>query len=144
MTKKILVAYDGSEPSKQAVMEAKNHAIETVDREIHVVSVVKPTGPFTNAAVSKSIGDEMAKKYEKELEFIKEENEDENVTIVTNVLVGELENNPGEDVCAYAEEQGIDMIIVGSRGLGNVKRIFLGSVSNNIVQHAKCPVLVMK
>ncbi|MGP4077463.1 universal stress protein [Halobacillus sp. K22] len=144
MTKRILVAYDGSEPSKQALLEAKTHAIETLGREIHVVSVVKPSGPFTNAAVSKSIGDEMAKKYERELEAIKEANDDENITIVTHVLVGDLDNNPGEDVCAYAEKEGINMIIVGSRGLGNVKRMFLGSVSNNIVQHATCPVLVMK
>ncbi|MGI8313724.1 universal stress protein [Halobacillus mangrovi] len=144
MTKKILVAYDGSKPSKEAVLEAKNHSVETPEREIHIVSVVKPTGPFTNKAVSKQIGDELAKNYEFELQEIKQEIESENVSVVTTVLVGELENNPGEKVCEYAEDNDIDFIIVGSRGLGNVKRIFLGSVSNNIVQHATCPVLVIK
>jgi nucleotide-binding universal stress UspA family protein len=43
-----------------------------------------------------------------------------------------------------AEQIGADLIVVGSRGLGPVKRLVVGSVSESIVHHAKCPVLVMR
>ncbi|QAS53017.1 universal stress protein [Halobacillus litoralis] len=144
MTKRILVAYDGSDLSKEAVWEARNQACETPKREIHIVSVVKPTGPMTNAVVSRSIGNEMAEKFRSEMDVLKEQMDSPEVDVVSEVLVSKVEGNPGVSICEYADEQAVDLIIVGSRGLGNVKKLFLGSVSNNVVQNATCPVLVMK
>lgn len=144
MTKQILVAYDSSDSSREAVWEARNQACETPKREIHIISVVKPTGPATNAALSKIIGNEMGDRFRSELKDLKEEMESSDVDVVTEVLVSNVEENPGLSICAYAERNAVDLIIVGSRGLGNVKKLFLGSVSNNVVQHASCPVLVMK
>ncbi|RWZ58630.1 universal stress protein [Halobacillus fulvus] len=144
MTIKILVAYDGSELSKKAIEEVKKQAVEAEEKEVHIVSVVQPTGPATQPAISRQMGEEMAEKYAGELEGIKQQLGEDQGTVVTKVLVGEMERNPGQNICKYAEEQGADLIIIGSRGFGNVKRILLGSVSSNVVQHATCPVLVMK
>jgi nucleotide-binding universal stress UspA family protein len=44
----------------------------------------------------------------------------------------------------FASSNDIDLIIMGSRGLGIVKGVLLGSVSQYIVEQAKCPVLVVK
>ncbi|SDN81108.1 universal stress protein [Halobacillus aidingensis] len=144
MTKRILVAYDGSDLSREAVWEARNQACETPSREIHIVSVVKPTGPATNAAVSHSIGDEMAEKFAGEMDGLKEQLSSSDVGVITEVIISDVQENPGISICKYAEEKAVDLIIVGNRGLGKVKKMLLGSVSNNVVQHATCPVLVMK
>lgn len=52
--------------------------------------------------------------------------------------------NPAQDVVDFAREEGFDQIVVGSRGMGSLKGIVLGSVSSKIVQLAGCPVTVVK
>jgi nucleotide-binding universal stress UspA family protein len=49
----------------------------------------------------------------------------------------------GRALCAMAVELDAGVIVVGSRGLGGVKRLFLGSVSTHVVQNAPCAVLVV-
>ena len=49
-----------------------------------------------------------------------------------------------EEVIVLAEELGADLIVMGSRGLGGVKRALMGSVSDSVVRHAHCPVLVVR
>ncbi|KAK4414816.1 hypothetical protein Salat_2588600 [Sesamum alatum] len=55
-----------------------------------------------------------------------------------------LEGDPKDKICRAVEEMGINLLVVGSRGLGQIKRAFLGSVSDYCAHHAKCPVLVVK
>lgn len=52
--------------------------------------------------------------------------------------------DPGEQLIEVATTEGADMIITGSRGLGTLRRTFLGSVSDYVVHHAHIPVLVYK
>ncbi|MFC0523041.1 universal stress protein [Pontibacillus salicampi] len=137
---KILVAYDGSTLSKKALQEAMAKARERQDTEVHVVTVINPTGPFTNVAVYKSIEEDLRKESKVELEKVEEEFRHVNHPIKTEVLAG----NAGAEICKYARAQDMSLIMVGSRGLGNVKELFLGSVSHNVVQHSHCPVLVLK
>lgn len=49
-----------------------------------------------------------------------------------------------EVICAVAEEVSPDMLVVGSHGRGNLERLVLGSVSDYVVHHAHCPVLVVR
>jgi len=51
---------------------------------------------------------------------------------------------PGEVICQVAEEVSAVMIITGTRGMGKVKRTILGSVSDYLVNHAICPVMVCR
>ncbi|WP_202406216.1 universal stress protein [Pontibacillus yanchengensis] len=137
---RILVAYDGSELSKQALQEARKKA-EEFHADVHVITIINPTGPFTNKAVYKSIEEDLIKESELELKKVESgEFHDLSENITTEVLVG----NAGAEICKYAEQHDIELIIIGSRGLGNVKELFLGSVSHNVVQHSHCPVLVIK
>ncbi|MCA0972139.1 universal stress protein [Halobacillus litoralis] len=141
MTVKILVAYDGSEWSRNALREVRNQAVHASEKEVHIVQVTNSAGPVTYAAVSNEISKELAAKLESEMEEIKKELAEEEYQVVSKVLVGD---HPGSSICKYAEENDMDLIIIGNRGIGSVKRLFLGSVSNNVVQNATCPVLVMK
>ncbi len=52
--------------------------------------------------------------------------------------------SPGEVIACVAQEEGSDLIIVGSRGLGAFQRTLLGSVSDHVTHHAHCPVLVVR
>ncbi|GLT96290.1 hypothetical protein SLE2022_139250 [Rubroshorea leprosula] len=62
--------------------------------------------------------------------------------VITEAL--SLNGNPKDEICQAIEQKHADLLIVGSRGLGKIKRAFLGSVSNYCAHHAKCPVLIVK
>jgi len=55
-----------------------------------------------------------------------------------------VEGEPGKVLVRLATERESDLVIVGSRGLSGVKRVFLGSVSHTILQKVPCAVLVVK
>jgi nucleotide-binding universal stress UspA family protein len=51
---------------------------------------------------------------------------------------------PDQGILAVGEDVGAGLIVLGCRGLGGVKRALMGSVSNSVVRHAHCPVLVVR
>ena len=51
---------------------------------------------------------------------------------------------PAAQIVDLAEELGVGLVVVGSRGLGGVRRALMGSVSDSVVRHAHCPVLVVR
>lgn len=54
------------------------------------------------------------------------------------------EGHTVEEILKTAEEGKFDLIVVGARGLSMIKEILLGSVSDGVMRHARCPVLVVK
>ena len=52
--------------------------------------------------------------------------------------------DPGATICRLAAERGVDVVVLGSHGHGWLQRVLIGSVSNHVLQHAPCPVLVMR
>lgn len=52
--------------------------------------------------------------------------------------------NPGEAIIAVAEKEKANLIVTGCRGMGLLRRTFLGSVSDYVMHHAHCPVLVCR
>ncbi|QKY71552.1 universal stress protein [Lentibacillus sp. CBA3610] len=144
MKRKILVAYDGSDLSKEALQEAKFQARGIPETEVYVVSVVTQAGPSTNTAVARSIQWELAEKIKPDMEVIEEDFKQEDITINTDIIIDAVNRNAGTRICNHADAYDIDLIIVGSRGLGGVKKMILGSVSNRVVQESDCPVLVIK
>lgn len=144
MSKKILVAYDGSDLSDKAIQEVKEVTAHIPKVEVHIVSVAEITGPSTNKVMNDSITNEITEETNQKLQEVKKAFNKENVDVITKVFISEKKNNPGNEICEYAKINEIGMIIVGSRGLGNIKGAFLGSVSNKIIKDAHCPVLVVK
>lgn len=60
-------------------------------------------------------------------------------------VIGKVEfGQPRVVICEQAEREGIDVLIVGERGLGTVQRMLLGSVSDYVMKHAACDVLIAK
>lgn len=61
-----------------------------------------------------------------------------------NATVELLQGSPAEVILNYSKEHDVDVIVIGSRGLGGIREFVLGSVSHNVVQSARIPVLVVK
>ncbi|KAF5799387.1 putative universal stress protein A [Helianthus annuus] len=55
-----------------------------------------------------------------------------------------IRGDPKEMIVEASEDMNVDLLVVGSRGLGQIKRAFLGSVSDYCAHHAKCPVLIVR
>lgn len=60
-----------------------------------------------------------------------------------NAETTQLYGNPSRQICALARNWEADLIVVGRRGLSGLKELFLGSVSNYVVHHAPCSVMVV-
>ncbi|KAI4307482.1 hypothetical protein L6164_030662 [Bauhinia variegata] len=63
-----------------------------------------------------------------------------NVSVKTHVVVGD----PKEKICEAVENLYADLLVMGCRAFGPIKRMFLGSVSNYCTHHAPCPVIIIK
>jgi nucleotide-binding universal stress UspA family protein len=129
---KILLATDGSASSVNAAHRAAGMA--------HVMPVTQPYHLVGTDAEGPSLYEE-DKQWAQELldgQVRKIEEEGANVA-KTYLRTGE----PDAEVVALGEDIGADMIVVGSRGMGRLRRP-IGSVSSSIVAHAHCPVLVVR
>lgn len=58
------------------------------------------------------------------------------------IFIETTAENPGQSIVAAATSKGADIIVIGSRGLGMIKRKFLGSVSDYVLHHSNVPVCI--
>ncbi|KAK2167557.1 hypothetical protein LSH36_26g04062 [Paralvinella palmiformis] len=63
---------------------------------------------------------------------------------LTAKILVTLDSKPGETIVKIADEEGANLIVTGSRGSGKVRRTIMGSVSDYVLHHAHCPVLVCR
>jgi nucleotide-binding universal stress UspA family protein len=54
------------------------------------------------------------------------------------------EGRPSVEIVAYAAEHAVDLIVMGTHGRGTLGRAFLGSVADNVIRQAACPVMVVR
>ena len=142
---KILLATDGSEEATLAAQTAADIARKT-NSELHLVHVAYLLPMSTEASYIAS------RVYKEAREEVKQEAQallDEQVRIVEdaggNLADAHLRaGRPEEEVLRLSEELEAGLIVVGSRGLSPIKRALMGSVSDSVVRHAYCPVLVVR
>ncbi len=139
---RILLATDGSEEAELAALKAVDLA-DATDSELHVVHV--GVVPIFLKSYPGTLGYE-GKLYEQIEEVSREllRKESWRVKAAGGTVAG-AHLRMGEvdlEIVDLAEELGADLIVMGSRGLGGVRRALMGSVSDSVVRHAHCPVLV--
>ena len=142
---KILVATDGSEEATLAASTAADIAQKT-ESELHVVHVrgmsvyIDPSTETTR--VVHGAAEETARREAQEtLDAQVEQIEAAGGKVAqTYVRLG----RPVEEIVILADEIDAGLVVVGSRGLGGIRRLLLGSVSDGVVRHAHCPVLVVR
>lgn len=137
----LLVAYDGSNLSKKAL----KHAVELAQAFGSKLTVAHAFAtPMLNSGdMLITAPAEWAQEYA-DYAFKVLDGAKELVPAGVAADFKSLEGYAAQSVLDYAEEEGVDLIVMGSRGLGPIREFVLGSVSHNIVQHAKIPVLVVK
>jgi nucleotide-binding universal stress UspA family protein len=62
---------------------------------------------------------------------------------LADAVVAVLRGDPAATICQHAEQVGAGAIVIGTRGRGGLKRAVLGSVSDHVIRHAPCPVVVV-
>jgi nucleotide-binding universal stress UspA family protein len=141
---RILVATDGSEEAELAALRAVDIA-EKTDSELHVVHV--GVVPFFLQSYPGTLGYE--RRLYEQIEEVSRERLRElswrvkaagGTVAGTHLRMGQV----ALEIVALAEELGVGLIVMGSRGLGGVRRALMGSVSDSVVRHAHCPVLVVR
>ncbi|MNP43405.1 Stress response protein NhaX [compost metagenome] len=139
----ILVAYDGSKASKKALDHAIALGQATPSAKLTVIHVFGfPRAYFGEAYAS--IPATVTKEYFDLSEQTVQEAKDRLDAAGVTGTVKMIQGSPAEVVLDYAKVNETDVIVIGSRGLGGIREFVLGSVSHNVVQHARVPVLVVK
>ncbi|WP_440769707.1 universal stress protein [Natronorubrum sp. DTA28] len=135
----ILVATDGSETAAEAV----EHAIELarqVDATLSAIAVLESRTEYDNAIVDPAEVDRRRREQATAtLEDIAESAADADVPVETEIRTGV----PSEEIVAYADERGIDAIVIGARGRSSLRGALLGSTVDRVVRTAARPVLVV-
>ena len=140
MFKKIVWATDGSESADRALELAKALAGHDSATLLAVHSVEYLVGPrSTGAFPANADEEERVIKINQQVEELAAAGLAASVRIVQGGVAG-----AAHTLAVVAQEEGADLIVVGTRGLGAAKQLFLGSVSTNIVHHATCDVLVVR
>jgi len=136
-TKHILVALDDAGESKKE-MEKAIYIAKLSGAKITGVNVIV-VAP-TLASTVTNYRDYLTKKAQEMLDSAKESCEKQGIQFASKILDG----SPASKIAEFAEEEKVDLVIVGSRGLGGIKEAILGSVANSIVHKSKVSVLVVK
>lgn len=138
---KIVVGYDGSELSEKALNTALSLARKNAEVELMIVTIFNPPVSMGSYGMySEETIKDMLSEVEKMLEAV----EDRFKVLPNKASTHLLQGLPGKRIVEFANERDADVIILGSRGLSQLKELFLGSVSHYVVQHAKCPVFIIK
>lgn len=148
---KILVPYDGSSFSKNALGEALEMS-RMFNSKIYILSVIEiasdiPPGLLTDV-INKKLGKlkreiKLPKKFSTptKLQRLIDECIKHGVDVQVEILVGHI----SDSILKFANQNKIDLIVIGSRGLHGIKKLAaLGSVSRRISEEAKCPVMIIR
>lgn len=143
MVKNILVGVDGSKSSIDACHFAMGLAEQTRAKLTFLFVIetpqVIPVGPLSGyVTTSAARSEDDVKRAEAIVEQLAKERPE--LQVSTRVDLGQ----PAEVVCEVAKSIGSDLVVVGARGHNAAQRFLLGSISDRVVHHAPCPVLVVR
>ena len=146
---KVLLATDGSKRGSSATEMLKSIALSDGD-EVKIVSVVDMAVPLAidiyggylpdSSELEKAARENATKILDDTTSLVKSFFEGRKVAINGVVLYG----SPESRIVETAEKEGSDLIIIGSHGYNRWERLLLGSVSDSVIHHAPCSVLVVR
>lgn len=146
MFDQILIPTDGSEPARSAARRGIELA-RIHDAELHVLYVAEPvplgrftTGPEPAAAEHSEIVEQQREEGQAAIDEIVELAMEAGIETVEGIEFG----SPHEEVISYAEDEGIDAIVMGTHGRSGVDRFLLGSVAEKVVRKSPIPVMTVR
>jgi len=146
MFKRILVCTDGSEIAAHAALVASDLAWK-FGADVTLLNVVNPAplvAPYAMAVEAAPNTEELIRIAEESQKTVLSNAtapfEREGVNVKVRAEMGQ----PVDCIVRVAEEEKSDLIVLASRGLGGFSRLMLGSVSDGVLHHAHCPVLIVR
>ena len=149
MIRNVLVAVDGSENSVRALdfgldLAEKFGATVTVlnASESQAMGVV-PLEPTTVSGASMVVFAKDLQRFHEEIlvKAVAHAKEVKPNVVVSSKL---REGDPALEIVAEAKDSGFDVVVVGYRGLGRVRELFLGNISAKVAHLAPCPVIIVR
>jgi nucleotide-binding universal stress UspA family protein len=155
MFEKVLVPLDGSEHSERALTTSIQIAkkFRGTITLVHVYSVtaapmiIPEPATLTPGGVPVVTSAEVSKMIEAARESgnkILKEGEQKAKSAGVKVETALKEGNTVQEIVKAAKEGQSDLIVIGARGIGKIREFLMGSVSEGVIRHASCPVLVVK
>lgn len=144
---KTLLAVDESEGAKKAISFVQELARQLKGLEVTIVHVIRPVD---YRYVTVETGSPRWQELLEELEASARQRARELLSSVQETMAGVpttilvTVGDPAAEIVNVAKETKSDLIVIGSRGLGRVQGMLLGSVSDRVVHMAHCPVLVVR
>ncbi len=129
---KIVIGYEGSSASNEALKLAKKHA-KAFDAKVYVLTSMV-------GGSKEELQD--VKKVQQDLENAKTLLEKEGISCETHQLVHGL--TPGEDLVQFVEENNVDEIIIGIIKKSKMQKLVFGSTAQYVILKAPCPVVTVK
>lgn len=140
--RKILVPVDFSDNSQKVFLEAV-HVAGKFGAELVCIFVVQSfedySGFFVPHMPVVQFQEEMLASAEKKMAEFLADNLPPGLAGSSKVMVGDV----GEEIVAYAAQEKIDMIVMGTHGYKGLERVLFGSVAEQVVKTASCPVLTV-
>ena len=139
MFERILLAVDGSDHALHAAKVAGD-LTRSMEAELRIVTVYEPIPallgePYIQVAVNARL----------DVTQVVLQNAMIAVGDVPNeIQTAMIEGNPAEIIIKVAQNRKSNLIVMGSRGLGRLAGLLLGSTSQKVVSHAPCPVLIVR
>lgn len=135
---RVVIAYDGSEPAKLAVDEfVKSSWGPKCD--VHLVHVL-PHGSMFTRATAQDI-DAARKEGQAMIEEVAQRLSPSVSNVATHILEGD---SIGQVVTEFAEQNGVDLVMLGDTGRSAISQLFLGSVTRYVLRHAPCSVWIAR
>jgi nucleotide-binding universal stress UspA family protein len=138
---RILVATDGSEEATLAAKTAAELAHRTYS-ELHLASVADAYSSYYDVhkpGLVKNLRQRAQDVLDDQVKMIEQSGGE-----VASKHVRVSQRHPADGIVRVAEETSADLVVMGSRGLGGIRRALMGSVSDSVVRYAHCPVLVAR
>jgi nucleotide-binding universal stress UspA family protein len=147
----VLLATDGSEEAQLATRTAIDVS-ESTGSELHVLYVGEAANPYVDVvelagdeAVNPRLDAELKRRFEQQARDMLDAEAERVRAAGGTVAQAHLRMGKADhEIVALAEEIGAGLIVMGSRGRGRIRRALVGSVSDSVVRHAHCPVLVVR
>lgn len=138
----ILFPTDGSEQSKKA-LDSLVELAKKFNSKVFVLNTYEVPVPITNYELSSdlylSVEGVLSRNSKDILEEVKVVLEQNGI----NAQYISLAGDSGSIIIERAEKLEASMILMGSRGLGAIKSVLMGSVSNYVLHHSKCPIMII-
>lgn len=137
---KIMIATDGSKQVEKAI-KAGIELAKLTGARLYAIYVISPSGYSPrDFGWQESLRELLEAEAKKAVSSVEDMGKISGIEVESVILEG----HPADEILKFAEQEGMDFIVMGTLGRTGIERFLLGSIAENVVRHSKIPVMVVK